>query len=289
MIVFDRRLNVRRIFQPTCIPGIELWTSQLGNCSFPRQMHEQYEFAVFDAGVGELAYRGTREVVGPTQVVVIAPGEVHDTKCESRWELRNAYLSKAVVHEIAKQLNIELREGLHFPECVIANNELKTQMTRFMDAISIPDTLLRTESILVSALRCLFESFTDPALDPKPIGREPKAVRQCRSFLESHVTEEVRLETLTAVCGVSAFHLIRSFKRRFGIPPHAYQLRLRLNAAKAALRSGSTAAQAAVASGFFDQSHLHRHFSRAFGITPLEYRRMTCGSSTPRQVDRRLK
>jgi AraC-like DNA-binding protein len=239
-------------------------------------MHEEYQLTVFDRGVGKLTYQGKRELVGPPQVNVFAPGEVHDSECATHWELRSAYLSGDLVRQAADQL--AFHGELYFPQCVIASHDLQVRFLRLFDAIASPVTRLATESVLLSALSLLFERFTDARRTLKAAGKEPRAVWRCREFIESHYLEDVRLETLARVSGLSVFHLIRSFKRRFGIAPHAFQIGLRLNRAKAALRSGSTPAEAAVASGFFDQSHLHRYFRRSFGVTPNQYRLMVWGS-----------
>jgi transcriptional regulator GlxA family with amidase domain len=45
----------------------------------------------------------------------------------------------------------------------------------------------------------------------------------------------------------------------------------RIRVARRLLESGETIAQAALATGFADQSHLHRHFQRSLGITPATY------------------
>jgi hypothetical protein len=37
------------------------------------------------------------------------------------------------------------------------------------------------------------------------------------------------------------------------------------------LEAGATIAQTAAATGFADQSHLHRHFKRTLGLTPAKY------------------
>jgi AraC-like DNA-binding protein len=239
-------------------------------------MHEEYQLTVFDRGVGELTYRGKRELVGPPQVNVFAPGEVHDSECATHWELRSAYLSGALVRQAADQVGWHFHGDLYFPDCIIASEDLQVSFLQLFDAIASPVTRLATESVLLSALSLLFERFTDARRILKAVGREPRAVWRCRDFIESHYLEDVRLETLARVSGLSVFHLIRSFKRRFGIAPHAFQIGLRLNRAKAALRSGSTPTEAAVASGFFDQSHMHRYFRRTFGVTPNQYRRMAC-------------
>src|ERR1043165_590175 len=193
----------RRIYQPTCVPGIELCKSHLRGCSLPRHMHEEYQLTVFDRGIGELAYRGGREFVGSTCVNVFAPGEVHDAECDASWELRSAYLAEGLVSQVAGHLGLQLREGFYFRQCVIASADLRSWFIRLFDALTNPVTQLSTESILLSTLSCLFERFTDARAASNGIGKERRAVAQCRAFLESHYSEEVRLETLVRVSGLS--------------------------------------------------------------------------------------
>jgi AraC-like DNA-binding protein len=56
------------------------------------------------------------------------------------------------------------------------------------------------------------------------------------------------------------------------MPPHAYRLAERLNAARERLRAGAAPAELAAELGFADQSHLGRHFRRLFGTSPRAYR-----------------
>jgi AraC-like DNA-binding protein len=70
---------------------------------------------------------------------------------------------------------------------------------------------------------------------------------------------------------LSRFHLMRSFCKEFGLPPHAYASQVRLIAAKQLLATGQKPAEAAAAVGLYDQSHLNRLFKRAYGITPGVY------------------
>jgi AraC-like DNA-binding protein len=45
------------------------------------------------------------------------------------------------------------------------------------------------------------------------------------------------------------------------------------SAARRLLEAGRTIAETAAATGFADQSHLHRHLRRGLGVTPLDYQR----------------
>ena len=71
---------------------------------------------------------------------------------------------------------------------------------------------------------------------------------------------------------MSRFQLTRQFERAYGMPLHAYHVHLRLVEAKQRLRSGALIATVAADLGFADQSHLHRRFKGAFGMTPGEWR-----------------
>jgi hypothetical protein len=70
---------------------------------------------------------------------------------------------------------------------------------------------------------------------------------------------------------LSLFQAHRRFKHRHGLPPHAYQLCVRIAQAKQLLRSGSSPSSVAATQGFADQSHFARHFKRLVGVTPHEY------------------
>lgn len=62
--------------------------------------------------------------------------------------------------------------------------------------------------------------------------------------------------------------LSHHFRSLFGTSPYRYLVMRRLGAVKALLRLGQTLADAAFEAGFSDQSHMARHFTKTFGITP---------------------
>lgn len=79
------------------------------------------------------------------------------------------------------------------------------------------------------------------------------------------------LTDLAMQAGYSTWHFLRLFKKKTGFTPHAFQLIHRLSLARTLLRTGTAAAEAAVASGFTDQSHLHKFFKLHHGLTPRQF------------------
>ena len=71
--------------------------------------------------------------------------------------------------------------------------------------------------------------------------------------------------------GLSMWRFATVFRQQVGVAPHRYICRLRLERAQALIREGVPAATAASEAGFYDQSHLSRHFKNVFGMTPGQY------------------
>lgn len=76
---------------------------------------------------------------------------------------------------------------------------------------------------------------------------------------------------LARLAGVSPFHLERLFVRDLGVPLGEYALGRRVRLAAARIGAGVPLAEAALAAGFYDQSHLTRHFRRRMGVPPGRY------------------
>ena len=92
-----------------------------------------------------------------------------------------------------------------------------------------------------------------------------------RDYLRAHVSEPVTITALAGMMGLAESHLIRAFHREFGLPPHAYHLRLRLAAACELLERGLSVSTVAFECGFADQSHLSRNFKAVYGLTPAAW------------------
>lgn len=106
---------------------------------------------------------------------------------------------------------------------------------------------------------------------PRNIQHEPLAVRRVRDFIQANYADNVSLDDLSACSGLSPFHLLRTFRRAIGMPPHAYLRQIRVEQAKQLLAVGTPIAEAAAAAGFVDQSHLNRLFKKILGMTPGAY------------------
>ena len=56
--------------------------------------------------------------------------------------------------------------------------------------------------------------------------------RTVTSYIEQHLAEPITLATLAELAGLSTYHFCRAFKQSFGVPPHRYHTRQRIEQAK---------------------------------------------------------
>ena len=72
-------------------------------------------------------------------------------------------------------------------------------------------------------------------------------------------------------------HLVRAFSAAYGIAPHQYLNSRRVDRARRLLLEGRPPGEVATTTGFFDQSHLTRHFRKLVGVTPGRYSKAVHG------------
>lgn len=111
----------------------------------------------------------------------------------------------------------------------------------------------------------------DPA-DRSPAVPDP-AVRAAVALLRDDIARNVTLDELAAAAGLSKYELVRRFTAGVGMPPHSYQVAMRVSLARRLLERALPPAIVAAEAGFADQSHLTRHFTRRVGLTPARYAR----------------
>jgi AraC-like DNA-binding protein len=133
---------------------------------------------------------------------------------------------------------------------------------------------LRADEMLIGFLLAAIARYGGGLRNLICDGKEPEAVKKAKSYLLAHVGETVDLAALSAHVGLSAWHLIRVFRKATGLTPHAWLIDRRVHLARQLLRAGEPLVQAASVCGFADQSHLTRVFKARLGVTPGQYCRL---------------
>ncbi|MHA6765349.1 helix-turn-helix transcriptional regulator [Streptacidiphilus sp. PAMC 29251] len=102
---------------------------------------------------------------------------------------------------------------------------------------------------------------------------DPGIAQSLRDLLDERLLEGIALEEAARLVHAHPTHLVRAFSGAFGIAPHQYLMSRRVDLARRLLLDGQPPSGVATAAGFYDQSHLTRHFKRVVGVTPGRYAR----------------
>jgi AraC-like DNA-binding protein len=138
--------------------------------------------------------------------------------------------------------------------------------------------LERDEACLRFAQR-LFDRHVADSPSGHALGRESRAVRRAKEYLDSRLDMRVGLAEIADMAELAPYRLYRAFERETGMTPHNYQRQARIRLALRLLRNGQELAVIAATAGFADQAHFTRHFRSRMGITPGAYRDAVLGTA----------
>lgn len=264
------------LLRPPGLPGVELLHARGLRQRFARHFHRRYAVGVVEHGALEFRFLGRANVALPGSVNLTTPGEVHDGHPGSGpgWTYRMFYLDPDLVQRAAAEAAGRPVPAPDFAAGVLADPALAAEVQAVHRLLMDPGApLLARQTRLLHMLALWIARHGDAARPLPRAGREPRAVARARAWLDAHCREDVSLDELARVAGLSPFHLARCFSAALGLPPHAYLLGLRVRLARELLAGPMRLADIAAETGFTDQAHLTHTFRRLTGLTPGRYRK----------------
>lgn len=259
-------------FRPLGLGGVEALHATFVDHVYRPHSHPTWTIAVVEAGAAQFSVETSQERADAGELFVLEPEAVHTgmAAVPEGWTYKVLYLEPDLVGRWAEGDASVPRTSRWV---VFRDHALRGKLLRAHAAFACGDRGLALEVPVVEAVAGL-----RPHLRPFPEARgrdraEHVAVRRAVSVLRERWNEVVDLEELSRVARLSRFELARRFREQVGLPPHAFQLDLRIAAARRLLRAGRPALEVAFACGFADQPHLSRVFKRAVGVTPSQYAR----------------
>lgn len=247
--------------------------------------HSHDTFSVGTIIGGRSRYLNGRRLhdVGAGSLVIMNPGEVH--ACNPLQNEPWAYRMLFVCTRWLASLQSDASGKTH-TEMQPFNTQVTDTPYLYRGLNSLQDILLDRSATLLEKESAAVVYFTLLERSERGERRQPAAhfrtSRRVAEYLDEHFAQAIRLDDLCKVSGLSASHLIRSFKADYGLTPHRYLLDRRLRVGRSLLREGMSIAAAAAAAAFSDQAHFQREFKRSYGMTPGHYRGREAGSSPGR-------
>lgn len=252
---------------------------------YHRHSHDSYSFGVTELGAQTFTCRGSGHTSAAGMVMAFNPDDPHDghAATENGFTYRIVHIGPELVSGVLTDLG-EGPAGLPlFTTPVVDDPLLAGTLHALHTALLGNASALRRDELLTATVAAMVRraatsgSFTTPTAPRSPA----TIAQQVRHHLDASYLDDLTADDLATAAGTSRFAVYRAFQTVYGMPPSDYQRQLRLRAARRLIAQGHPISEAAARSGFADQSHLTRWFTRYFGITPGTYQQATTPSRPP--------
>ncbi len=252
--------------------GIELIHARFHRRGLPPHWHEEYSIGVSLRGGLAFDHRGTKHSAPSGVISCLAPGEVHNSYSAGGedWE----FVALLVPTKVAQGVLEDRECRTHLPDLprrVVADPGMANRLVSLYGYLTDERDVLMRQSTSLSILGDFFAHYSTAETRNVRTGAEHQGVRRALELLHERYAEPITLAKLAAHAGFSPFYFLRAFRASVGMTPHAYLNQIRVAAAKRRLAEGSAPAEAAIACGFCDQSHMSRQFKRSECVTPGDY------------------
>jgi len=243
---------------------VEVFHAHFTEYAYPMHVHEAWTLLIVDDGA--VRYDLDRHEHGtPHDTVTLLPPHVPHNGSPATphgFRKRVLYLDGTHLREDLIGAAVD-QPDLRDPVLRRRVGQLHTALAHAGDELEAESRLTFIGERLRSQLRPNAGADT-----PRP---DPALARRLRELLDERVVDGLTLDEAAGLVHAHPAHLVRAFSTAYGIAPHQYLNSRRVDRARRLLLDGRSPGEVASATGFFDQSHLTRHFRKLVGVTPGRY------------------
>ncbi|KKK33550.1 AraC family transcriptional regulator [Salinicoccus sediminis] len=238
-------------------------SARLDEFTYKKHSHHEYAIGVTLKGIQEYDLEGSRQLSHPEGVMFFNPEQIHDGKAHDETGLE--YVMLYIEPELLMEAS-EIGEMFKFTNPVIYNRNIRQKVLNLSNSILTG----RDEAVINELFLNLSDSFAKKEI-PLDHYEDDLAVKDAKDILHSIEGNTFRLEEVSSLLNLSKFQFIRKFKAQTGITPYQYFLNSKVEQARKSLERNNDIYQTVAECGFFDLTHLNRHFKSIYGITAYDY------------------
>lgn len=234
---------------------------------FSNHFHEYYVLGLVEDGQRCLSCKNREYLLQKGDLVLFNPGDNHACvqSDDGTLDYRGLALTKSVMQALAEELTGT--PGLPgFSQTVVQNEEAACCFRTLHELVMRGSCEFGKEESLFLLLSLLLPQYSQPFSACVPACREE--IERICCFMEQHFAEHLSLDQLCQCAHLSKSTLLRAFPRAKGVTPYCYLENIRIGEAKKLLEQGVPPIEAALRTGFSDQSHFTNYFSRFIGLPP---------------------
>ena len=266
--------NKARCVRVLDMNNLEIYKASYTTHTFSRHWHDGFGIEVIENGCEVFDYGGDKQWAPQRSIVLMNPGVIHTGAAANQqigWQYHIMYPGLECLQKIAEQINEKNSCIPYFPIPVVFDNECAEKLLNLFSLFEHVPLSMEHQSVFINTMAIILQRHSTLRHIEMNRKKDNKVVKVVKEYIHQYYSKSISLGELSIISGWSQFHLLREFEREIGIPPHTYQIFIRILKAKELLLKGQFILAVALETGFTDQSHFSRHFKRIVGITPREY------------------
>ena len=233
---------------------------------FPPHYHETYCISIIEKG----AFVENDIVATQNSLLITNPYEVHKNSVlqDLRYSLKTFYVSKDVFDFATRT-----KEDMLFQK-VIDDQNLFQQINDLSGQVFAENKNQKLAHTFEKDFLAFLLGLSGYKIRRSEImAEEPDWILSVKEYITTHLSEKIELATLGKMAGLEKYQFIRSFKRYVGLTPFQFVMFRRVLKGKEMLKQNCSLIDAALESGFYDQSNFTNYFRLYTGDTPRGYQR----------------
>lgn len=238
---------------------------------FPNHFHEHYVIGFIERGTRYLAVGDREYMTASGDLLLFNPRDPHTCRQadEGVLDYRCLNIEPDVMSAAAREVTGR-NFAPFFIEPVVRPGEALPALRGLHSLILERGNALCKQELFYLFMDELINTFARESTGLREEKAPPEVSAIC-GFIEGNYAQNITLGELSELSGLNKYSLLRLFTREKGITPYRYLETIRISKAKALLEQGELPTEAALRTGFADQSHFTNFFKKFIGLTPKQY------------------
>ncbi len=264
-------MSQQRFFKDSRLPFVECRYTQKSEDSFKPHLHRTFCIGAVEEGEILFNIDGDVVLLKPGTITLINPEALHSCNPKGS-EIRSfSMLYLDIGWCLSIQQSLWQNSDFIPVDCnTVEDRTLYQLYTETLECLFDEAHLLEKEQKIVFLVETVFARCCYPAV---PVTYGSQELNELKQWLASDLEMDQTVEFYAKRKKSNPYTLLRHFRSSYGVTPHAYRLNCRIEYARDLLQQGIDIGDVAQMSGFFDQSHFHRHFKAMTSTTPRQYQR----------------
>jgi len=254
--------------------GVETCEVKNSRHVFPSHIHDDvYLISAMENGCSYcLEDWNEKAYLASGECAFINPGMVHtgNPLGGKSQTYRMVYIEIQRLEEAAENIFEKDCSLPEFHKVISADRSVYANIIKFTDVFHNSSSGLEIEDSFYTSMAQVFSKNCGLKINNSRYC-EHKRISAAKEMLSENLDEKITLDDISKELSVSKYHFLRMFKESVGVAPHAYRNLKRVERAKTLLKSGHSAADTALMTGFNDQSHFTKKFREIVCATPGQY------------------